>query len=456
MPAVAAQYSIADRDVNEAGDAERKERVAAYNKARGYYLGNHAKQIKVKPGQPDVNVTFNLVGRAIDAMVAFMGLPRFEVGGRVEREPNEAGLLEVEVAPGQAALDALWEMNNLPMLLVDAALSTALAGHGYVRLIGGGDLPGVGLLDPRFVTVFWDMEDVRRVLWYRLDWRRGKADRRQDIVRGELVGSSGWLIIEYERGGSVVGGEWREVGRDLWPWDFSPIVDWKNQPNPHEFYGRDDVLAAAALNDAANFVGSNINKILKHHAGPKTVVTGGKLPPTLDSSPDAILEITQPEARVFNLEMHGDLGAALEYFHLLRASFFEQMRVVDKSGIREKLGNLTNFGLRVMYGDQVDAIGMKRRLIGAALREVSRRALAMMGMAGDVVTVWDDPLPVNRLELVQAVAMEHGIGATSAQTLLETMGRDPAVESERRGDEVNRAGDLLAETLTGLGQRGLM
>ena len=78
----AATYIWDDKNQLEAGANEMKARADTIAKAWAYYYG-------------DQNVIMNLVGQAADDLVAMIGVPRFDVPGGSQREPDEAGHLRV-------------------------------------------------------------------------------------------------------------------------------------------------------------------------------------------------------------------------------------------------------------------------------------------------------------------------------------------------------------------------
>jgi hypothetical protein len=187
----------------------------------------------------------------------------------------------------------------------------------------------------------------------------------------------------------------------------------------------------------------------------KTIVTGGEMPEEQNSGPDKVIAFPDPATKVFNLEMGADaITPAMAYTDILRAAFFAEMRVVDVAALKDKVGGITNFGVRMLYADMLDAAYQKQDLYGKGMAEVSRRALVMMGTDAKVTARWDDPLPVDHKELVEAAAKEAEIGATSKQTLLETLGRDPDVEWERIEEEGARDDAALGDQLQQLGQTG--
>lgn len=466
MPAVPARYtpptdSRDSRAFDERVSEERKARKTLIDLYWRYYEGEHHKPLTVAPGKRDDNVIINLCAQAIDKGVAFFApdKPTLLFPGETPQPGDET--------PAQQALEAFWEHADLEAFVTDVALAGFVSGHSFCKLLHSerdGGPPGVAVLDTRHVTAMWDMMNPQRALWYRLEWELdSETTRRQDIVpdwllvEGENVPThdpdSTWTIIEYEKSRKTQN-KWAEQGRDAWAYPFSPIVQWKNGPAPHKFYGPSD-LRHYRLNDAVNFVASNSLRIIKYHAHPRTIGVGVNADQVKETSIDGFFSIPDG-ASVQNLEMRGDLASSMQMLDRLRSAFFTQMRTVDWSTQNDKVGQLTNFGLRVLFDDMMELTEMKRRVYGQGLAEISRRAVIMMGFEApeSPFLEWPDPLPQARMELVQAAQMEQQLGFTSNRTLATDLGRDFDEEVERKSTEAQEGGDMLGSLLATIGRTG--
>ena len=56
---------------------------------------------------------------------------------------------------------------------------------------------------------------------------------------------------------------------------------------------------------------------------------------------------------IYNVEMQSDLASSQTYLMTVRQGLFDITRTVDISSMNDKLGALTNFGLRVLYQDSL-------------------------------------------------------------------------------------------------------
>lgn len=407
--------------LSELASAEMATRAGDIDAAWAYYRGEHRKPLKVRKGQIDDNVIVNLARKVVDQGVSmlFGAPPTFDLPGD-----------DAQVQATEAELARIWEANNAEILLHNIGVSGALAGHVFLKLVPEQSNRRMRfvLQNPRYCSVFWRPDDMQQVVCYKIEWGQGKTRYRQDIVKQ----NGSWLIRNLRK---PEAGEWQVVDESVWAYDFAPIVDWQNLPNPEGYYGEPD-LANAALNDAVNFVASNTNRILRHHAHPKTLGFGVQPNQIVETAVDGFWAGLPESARLENLEMQSDLASSMSFFEALQAAFYSEHQAVDLSTMKDRIGQLTNFGLRVLFKDAGDKNRTKRTLYGNGLCETSSRALRVLGLTEDVPTSkWADPLPLSDTELVQNEQVEVTLGTVSRQTAAEERGRDWEREQKRMAEE---------------------
>ena len=434
MPAIT-QFPEQPKAVEDLIEKERRDRANLMELEWAYYYGEHRRQLKVREGQPDDNVIINVCGKLIDQAVNML----FGDGVTFQLDENDT-------TPQEEALDDILQANRRKMLFHDVALNGHVTGHPAIKLVPQEGAPTrIINLNPSILSVFWDVGDLEKVLGYVLSWN---ADARQDIV---LDGDS-WLIRDYEKDRR---NQWALIDENRWEWPWAPVLDWKNRPAPNRYYGRSD-LAHADLNDRINFVASNTNRIIKYHAHPKTIGLGMESTDVEPTSVDGLWTISNEAASVFNLEMMGDLKSSMAFLDMLRAEFYSEGGGVDLASMQDKIGQITNFGLRVLYKDALSKLELRRLLYGEALAEMARRLLAIEGMGEDnkPVVHWPDPLPENTVETVEALTQETALGVVSKQTVAADLGRDWEVEQARMREEGEADNDLGTALLRAFEQGG--
>jgi len=242
-------------------------------------------------------------------------------------------------------------------------------------------------------------------------------------------------------------------------------VDWPNLPDPNGYYGMNDIRTGGAVNSALNFLMSNMARIIKHHAHPKTIIIGANADEVQQTAVDRLWTIRNENAQILNLEMQSDLSSSMELVRMLRRFFFDSGREVDPSSVHDRLGDLTNFALRVLYTDTLAKGGTKRLLAGDGLRRVCRCVLDLMGFgfAHPITVTWPKAIPTDDLADAQALAIDrqHGL---SRETYLERRGYEPEQEMARvqleRGERIEDAmvqqQGTLTNALEGIGRRMML
>lgn len=427
---------FADAIANRIG--VKDERLEAISKSRDYYEGRQKRNLKVK-GYDD-NLTVNFCGLVVDRSVSDM------VGGGVEWSELEDAQVEY--------LDRVWDANKQEILLHRAALSAAQAGTGYIKILPDGIadleglLPRLVVIDPEWVTVVTDPEDAELVAAYVIEYSFVEGDKtkaRKEITTRSETGYS-WVVQRYIDDG---GGKYVQETETAWDYPFPPIIHWQNLPDLG-VYGVSDIPGnVLELQDKYNFVSSNLGKIIRYHAHPKTVFTGTS-PSQVETKTgiDDAIYLPSADAKVANVEMQSDLASSMSYLRELRQSLFDTARSVDLDSIQDKVGALTNFGLRVLYKDALAKIDTKRELFGDMLIELNRRILVLAGKGDDGGNVlFQDTLPANLTEQIQMLQFMLTEGLESKQTAAEAMGIDWESEQERMDAEKQATDNIGGEIL---------
>lgn len=415
-------------------DALQDQRVTGIKKARAYYTGEQKRQI-VSKGSYDDNTVTNFCGLVIDRSISDM------VGGGIEWEGYDDPALEY--------LKRVWDANKQEILLHRACLSAAQAGTGYTKIIPDGVadvsglLPRLMVIDPEWMTIQTAPEDSEYIRSYTMRYAyvddTGKERVRKEVTRRE---GSNWMV-EYwlDHPGTS---KFDLEAEMIWPYPFPPVIHWQNLPTM-TVYGEPDITQdVIELQDKYNFISSNVGKIIRIHAHPYTVFKG-LAKNNLDIRADNAIFLPMETQDVKNLEMQSDLASSMAYLREIRQALFDISRTVDLDSIQDKVGALTNFGLRVLYKDALAKINTKRELFGDALVELNRRLLVMAGIADTSGTViFRDMLPENVVEEVAALQQDLAAGLVSKETAAQRRGYDWEKESEKLAGEQSQADNVGA------------
>lgn len=389
---------------------------------RNYYAGKHPSQLRVKMGQDDDNVSLNFIGLAVDRSVSML------LGNGVEFDYPEGAEAQEEY------INKVWDANNRSILLHDAGVDGGMFGTVFIKILPDGlTEPYTGdvvsrlvLLDPALMRVDVDPLDKNKVNAYIMQFkinRGGKDITLREVTRraqpddlGTAENETNSWIVEMQE---WVNG-WRTIESVNFPFDFPPIIHWKNLPSIHSVYGMSDVDSILEVQDKYNFVQSNNVKITRYHAHPKTWGAGVTKTDKSSWGADEMVLISSPDGKINNLEMQSDLSASRAIAETLRQGLFDTARQVDISSIADKAGQLTNFGIRILYSDAIAKTNTKRELYGEALTEINRRLLIIAGVQPVRCELrWGEMIPVNVIEEMQADQLALDMGIVDKQTVSE-------------------------------------
>jgi hypothetical protein len=371
--------------------AAHKERRELFELYWNYYRGRHRKNIKVREGQADDNVTLNYSKKIVNQGVNFLfgKEPFFDLDNNTtERTPDEE------------YLDTVWAddpLNNFSMadFLQGVAMNGGISGMPFIRLYPAGDirpdLPTLVSINPSMVDVITDPDDMSRVLEYQVIWKSGGGWKRDRFVED----GGQWLII---REVNERGSKWQQESETIWAYEWAPLFSCQNLKNPLEFWGISD-LEDADLNDGINFTASNNGRILRFHAHPKTIVTGAEASQVQTTAVDQLWSIPVQGAEVKNLEMQSDLASSRQHLSDLKHDFHNISDVPMMDAITTNVGALSGFALRILYGPLLSKTEGKRRRYGGMLARINYALLELDGRTPQVCSIrWQDPLPGDAVE----------------------------------------------------------
>jgi len=422
-------------------------RSEVLNVAREYRRGKHKPPIKT----PDDAIVINFIGLLTDRSIAnlFGKEPIFDL-------PGESDSAE------QVYIDGVWAANRKMNLLKQAAMYGAESGTCYIKILPNGAIDKTGAvvprlvaLDPSWVTMDTLPEDVDTVIRYTIAYTITDPITKKEKAIKQVIehdaDSSYWSVVDYVSTGS----RWDKVDESMWEFDFAPIISWQNLPEPGSPYGRPDITEDLIdLQNKINFVSSNTAKTIKYHAHPKTWARGFLKQEKVSWGADEMVISDDPNALVQNLEMQSDLGSSMDFIRYLRQALFDVSRAVDIDSMADKIGSLTNFGLRVLYQDALGKLEEKRGLYGEAIIEINHRLLVLSGAAntdgGEID--WPDVMPENENEVSQAIRNDLELGLVSKQTASGRRGYTWADEEQRIADERLATDNIGAALLRQFGQ----
>lgn len=419
-------------------------------RAYEYYHGDFKPPLKMLTTPDgttiDDNVYANYCRPVVDKGVDFL------FGKGVDfKDDNAEGESEAE-----KHLAAVWRANKKEITLRKIAWFGAVTGHAFVRILppdpeSGEEHPRLIVLDPATVRVEWDMHDIDRVTRYTIAWdawdaETGKLKYFRQQIEPKTKKRDSWRIVQEESEEH----SFRKSKRTTleWKWPFSPIVDCQNLPCGGEYWGIADLEKDLLdLQDSINFTVSNIARILRFHAHPRTWGKGFSAN-QLQIGVNEIVVLPNKEASLQNLEMQSDLHSSINYLHELRSSFFAIARVPEYMIFKQdNVSRLSGLALALLYQPLLDKTEQKRATYGEMLDEINRRLLIMADIEAPerLGCVWPNLLSEDKNEMSAQAQQEVGAKLASRLTWARKLGYDPEFEKKQIEEEAKFDLDLMKQ-----------
>jgi hypothetical protein len=431
---------------------EQQRRRLIFDRAQNYYRGRFKPTLRIITTPDgisiDDNVYLNYCKPVVDKSVDFLfgkGIT-FEISATDQQQTAEEKYLE-----------EVWRYNKREILLRQIAMSGAIFGHVFIKIELpdaqlGEKYPRLLLLPPETVWIECDPHDVAKVTRYIIQYEAwNPQEQKTRVYRQEISpvsdAMSAWKVVDYVQAEgrehtteSRKNGGWIEVRTTPWDYEFPPIVDCQNLPAPNEYWGTPDLdTDQLDLQDSINFTSSNIARIQRFHAHPKTWGKGFQAS-QLQIAVNEMVVLPGKDASLQNLEMQSDLHSSLAYLAELRSSFFAISRVPETLIFKlDNVSRLTGIALMILYQPLVDKTTQKRATYGEMLTELCQRVLelAHYKRQDDLLPKWPNMLAEDPQVEVQTAAQKVQAKLLSRQSAMRLLGHDPSIEQPQINKEAN-------------------
>lgn len=443
---------ISEQILKYVHDAQHERNVRIMN-AWKCYQGDYPKSLKPTRSDPQAkdNIAINFAALVVDKGVSFL------LGKDLDFEcaPGK------EEGPVDVWLDECWTENKKMSLLHMMAMNGGVTGDVFVRIMlpdaaSGKKFPRVMNLDPSTVLPIWDMDDYENVIGWLRQWNAKDPETGRAVVRRQIYEPQGtsWSIRDQiSRGDSKI---WIDLETTVWPFAWSPILHCQNLPMANEYFGLSDIEAhVLQVNDAINFVMSNIQRIIRIHAHPKTVAAG-LTAKQIEIGVDDVIVLGNTAATLKNLEMQSDLSSSIEMYRALKELYHAVARTPEiATGKIENVGPLSGVALKILYQSLIEKNQTKQIFFGDLLTETNDRLREVGKQKPSKVAIhWQDPLPHDVKDEAEAALVLEQVGV-SKHTALTELGYDPEDEASEVAKEAKTANELGAQMMDAFDKGGL-
>lgn len=349
-------------------------RIRRYHEHWRFYVGQHWK-FQREDGEP--LVTLNYTRALIDKSVAWL------VGAGMTIKVPE--VLRDYTLP---ILQEVWGYNLEPQLLYNMATLGAVTGDVFVLITyveptaqarrinphTKGQIR-IQLLNSEQVYPQWDplntdvLTSVRIETIFYDDRHQEMGNSNQDNTARQLHTRRFTQIITATHYIEQYQGQ-DPVTKDN-PLGEIPLVHIKNHAIPGEYYGLGDMDSLIDLNRELNEKATDISDIINYHSAPVTVITGAKAK-DLERSARSVWSGLPADAKVFTLEMQGNLEASIKYMDKIRLALLEISGIPEGSlGTQQPISNTSGVALHTQYQPLVEKTNRKKAFYEPGMQDIN-------------------------------------------------------------------------------------
>lgn len=217
-----------------------------------------------------------------------------------------------------------------------------------------------------------------------------------------------------------------------------PFVQIKNLDIVGKDEGISDLEDIIPLNTEYNMKKSNISEILDYHAAPVTVVYGAKIS-NLEKGANKLWGGLPKDAKVENLELHGDSGLSKNYIDDLKLSMCEVGNIPETVlGGAQAISNTSGVALQYINLPLIERTRMKKQSTISGLERLNKVIILVALLEGMIFKPdgvknasffkteckIPETLPKDTLVELQQLQMEMTMGIADRQEAMERMGKE--------------------------------
>lgn len=422
--------------------ARRQAMQDAYSAYMGHYLHTNVatRPLVTEPGEVDDNVPINLIRPIVDVHADFLfgQMPVFELPDDIDHEDTDT-----RSAPEQW-LDECLRLNNFQVLLMDSAKNGDLFGTPFIRFDTTRPYPAstrypapTGLPFPRLISkdpytmsMKWNPYDIEDITAY--VWNSGGANIHDPIVNlpvyeVEIIrrdeGTGEWVITQAFT--TIKGDPWslqERPGPITWPYQWPPMLHWKNIPSPNQAYGYplvDDTLIQ--LNKALAYSMSYRQRIDRLHASPhvytKNVSFALDIRDPVWQLPDMDSEVGIIPPKVDSSQQQATGADIYEFMLEYTSTPTVVIGRADKERITSGVAQLVRMGAAVRRAET------RRVMVEPALVEMCRRLFELGGWGSDYIVnvIWPELIPSDPLTKRNIAMIDYKLGI-KAEVIVQKLG----------------------------------
>lgn len=387
-------------------DLDRRQNYAKY---LTFYGGKHWER---RVQRNEKQLTFNYVKVFIDKITSYL---IYDVALAIDPILDNEASVKL-AADAEAAIEAVYDANDLEMLDHDTEVDAAILGDGCYKVTWGGDTVKITAPDVQGIFAWWLPDDPSQV--YQVV-SRYKTDDNNEIIEV-------WTDLTYQF----------YVDNDLIyntpnPYGFIPFIIFPNLREPKQFWGKSDVPDLMETQRELNKSMSQVGHILELSGNPITVLENVEQAEDIAVAPGAVWEIP-PDAKAYLLDLleGGGIRLHLEYIELLYRILHDTSES-PKAAYGRTERDLSGIALEIEMQPLLQKVRRKRLIRTAVYRRRANMILSLLKQFkeldfGQVAPrmCWGSVLPLDRARIVADEVQLVEKGVHSRETAMENVGVD--------------------------------
>lgn len=235
----------------------------------------------------------------------------------------------------------------------------------------------IRVLQPNSVFPLWDPLNMEKLLRLRIVTEvpvptQPPTDvRRPATMGGQGVTQKRKYVEDIYDDKIIVGWEDEEKTQTTNDLGEIPFVMIPNEVFPGEYWGKSDLDDIIDIQREFNEKLTDISDIVNYHAAPVTIMTGAKAK-QLEKGPKALWSGLPADAKVFNLQLGGDLGLSFKYLEFVRQLMLDIANVPEGAfGKIQSISNTSGAALQVQFQPLVEATARKQANYIAGIQKLN-------------------------------------------------------------------------------------
>ena len=227
------------------------------------------------------------------------------------------------------------------------------------------------------------------------------------------------------------------------PYGIIPIVHFKNLPLAGRHFGLSDLDDIIPLNTELNLKSADVSEILDYHSAPVTAIFGARIG-QLEKGANKVWGGLPKDAKIQNIELNGDLGAASDYKNDVKTAMHEIGGIPKFAlGGTDLASNLSGIALQIAFLPLLEVVESKRKMTAKAF-QLMNKIILKIGITEKMISIpagvkpmkfyqheviFGDVLPKDMVQELEQLQQEFKLGLVTREDALKRLAKENIKET---------------------------